>query len=116
MFSRTNFLNHETWVSILELPAVRNSNKYSPDSFVLTEDWTPVPVLMRTTCAPGTTAPVGSLAVPRILAVFVWPDSRGQKTAKSSAPENATWRFVIHIGLKNTTVTRNLQGKSHVNS
>jgi hypothetical protein len=53
-----------------------------------------VPVFVRLTWTPGTTAPLASVTVPLMLAVFAWPKMREVVVAiEKETSKNATRRF-----------------------
>src|SRR5260370_3035834 len=69
---RTNFLNPAASTVNEYSPTGRNSIRYSPWAFVVTERWRPVPTLAAVTFASTITAPVLSVTLPIMLVVVIW--------------------------------------------
>src|SRR5438552_18295705 len=68
---RITDLNPARETSTVYGPVGNSPNEYDPDPFVIVERLKPVFSFLTVTVAPGTTAPVLSVTVPRMLAVIL---------------------------------------------
>src|SRR5206468_7499326 len=69
---RITVLNPAIETSTVYVPVGNSPNEYDPTPFVTVERLKPVFSFFTVTVAPGTTAPVLSVTVPRMLAVILW--------------------------------------------
>src|SRR6266498_482954 len=91
MHVRITDLNPVRETSTVYGPVGNSPNEYDPDPFVIVERLKPVFSFLTVTVAPGTTAPVLSVTVPRRLAVILWAED---------GAANATRRIVKEIILR----------------
>src|SRR5438132_14109709 len=73
MFDVVTFLNPVSSTSTVYLPVGICGAVYSPAESVVTVRVRPVAVCVSVTVAPGMTAPVVSVTVPRMVPVTAWP-------------------------------------------
>src|SRR5436309_1100417 len=88
---RITVLNPAREASTVYAPVGTSPNEYDPAPFVTVERLKPVFSFLTVTVAPGTTAPVLSVTVPRRLAVILWAED---------GAANATRRIVRQIILR----------------
>src|SRR5437016_10275464 len=100
-FPRSNVLNPGNSTRTVYVPGISVGALYSPASSVVTVRARPLCVSMMLTVAPGSTAPVGSLTLPRIRPKLPCADSAKEKNNTTRVVLNT---HVVILGLSVTDV------------